>query len=411
MLNPFRTLMTRRAQIAVLGNPVRDAYLDVDTIAFPDQRVLFRTGAEEFEIAYQGETIRFGEKRYAQCDLGALNLARFRVHNGGGVYHTGTQMARLCRQRQLAVAISAIDLVAPWAELELTYAQLGIAHLSLGLEQPVTNLVLTNGKPDRLILKSPDVSVPLTLAQAYQLRSLLPTHLDLLVVNSLRSTDLAYVVMQYAQQMGAAQYSVLTPSLALEARIELQLRRDRASVCNLSEFALIAQAFGIDCPTQEENASLAEVAQAMAVLGKQCKTGDLVVTLGSRGCLTADQMTGTLVHVALRETISPRVQEHVLAHPERKNGVGDRFFGSFVLAHAFAKRGVQNRTAQAAHWASIEMVRQLAPDLTPERHWVVAQQLPNRVCARKGNRLRQEQGEQTAPLPNRMPSPMPLALR
>lgn len=385
MVNLFRNAIAKRTRIAVLGNPVRDAYLDVAAIDFPDRRVVLHSGATQLDIAYQGEAIRFGEKRYAQRDLGTLDLAGcaadFTVRNGGGVYHTGKQMAQLCAQRCLLATISAIDLVQPWPELATAYQQLGIRHLSLGLEQPTTNLVVTNGKPDRLILKSPDADVPLSPAQAQQLRSLLPRQLDLLVVNSLRSTDLAQVVMQHAQQIGAAQYSVLTPSLALDARIELQLRHDRASVCNLSEFALIANAFGIACPTQEESASLAEVAQAMVALTKQGKTGDLVVTLGGRGCITSDRTTGKLVHVGLQDAYRQAVQAHVLVHPERKNGVGDRFFGSFVLAHALAKRGNDNRTAHAAHWASLQMVRQLAPDLTPDRNWVAQRRLAHHSYA------------------------------
>ncbi|MEZ4729475.1 MAG: hypothetical protein R3E79_20280 [Caldilineaceae bacterium] len=414
MLNSLEKLMAKRvnkrAQIAVLGTPVRDAYLDVDAIDFPEQRVTFRTGAEQFEIAYQGDAIRFGEKRYAQCDLGALNLTRFTVRNGGGVYHTGTQMAHLCRQRQLPVAMSAIDLVTPWPELELTYAQAGITHLSLGLAQPATNFVLTNGRPDRLILKSPDASTPLSAAQAQQLGRLLPTPLDLLVVNSLRSTDLARVVMQHAQQVGAAQYSVLTPSLALEARVELQLLRDRASVCNLSEFALIAHAVGIACPTHEESASLADVAHAMLTLARQEKIGDLVVTLGERGCLTGDQATGALTHVALHASYRQQVQAYVLAHPERKNGVGDRFFGSFVLAHAFAQQGYRNRTAHAAGWASLQMVRQLAPDLTPVRHWVASRQLAHGFGRRTGNPVGNGIKGKTRWLPQWTLSPAAVAL-
>lgn len=410
MVHSFRKLMTKQAQIAVLGNPVRDAYLDVDTIAFPEQRVRFSKGATRFDIAYQGDAMRFGEKRYAQCDLSTLDLSSFTVRNGGGIFHTGTQMARLCAQRQIPVAMTAIDLVTPWPELEAAYAQAGIAHLSLDLVQPATNLVLTNGKPDRLILKSPDPVMPLTPAHAQQLRRLLPANLDLLVVNSLRSTDLAHVVIQHAQQIGAAQYSVLTPSLALDARIDLQLRHDRATVCNLSEFALIAQAFGIDCPPHEEDAPVTEIAQAMLALAKQCKIGDLVVTLGSRGCLTGDRTTGALTQVALQAAYRQAIQAQVLAHPERKNGVGDRFFGSFVLAHAFAKRGTNNRTAHAAHTASVEMLRQLAPGLTPEAHWVAERPLACRFGVSRSHQTHKGQGPKPTLLSTRTAAPAGVAL-
>lgn len=410
MVHPFRKFMTKRIQLAVLGNPVRDAYLDVDTIEFPEHRAHFRKGAAWFDIAYQGDTIRFGEKRYAQSDLSAIDMSPFTVRNGGGIFHTGTQLARLCAQRRLLVTMSAIDLVTPWPELEAAYAQAGIAHLSLALVQPATNLVLTNGKPDRLILKSPDPIVALTPAHRQQLRRLLPHQLDLLVVNSLRSTDLARVVMHHAQQVGAAQYSVLTPSLALDARIDLQLRHDRASVCNLSEFALIAQALGIDCPTDEEDAPLPAIAQAMLALARQGKVGDLVVTLGSRGCLTGDRLTGTLAHVALDEGYRQTVQAQLQAHPERKNGVGDRFFGSFVLAHALAKPRTANRTAYAACVASVEMICQLAPTLTPAHHWLVERPLGRGFGVRRGHQPPKAHGEKTTRLPQWPAAPAAAAL-
>jgi len=71
------------------------------------------------------------------------------------------------------------------------------------------------------------------------------------------------------------------------------------------------------------------------------------------------------------------VQEEVLAYPERKNGVGDRFFGSFVLAHALSAGHASNRTVQAARSASLEMVRQLAPELAPTLNWSAVHRLPH----------------------------------
>lgn len=149
----------------------------------------------------------------------------------------------------------------------------------------------------------------------------------------------------------------------------------------------------------------------MLALARVCKTGDLVAALGARGCLTADRTTGKVAHVALHDTVAPRVQAEVLAHPARKNGVGDRFFGAFVLAHAFAKRGCHNRTAQAAHSASLEMVRQLAPALAPARHWVIEQPVAGSFGADKGRRRPKAPGEKTTLLPQWLPAPAAVALR
>src|SRR5204862_1137741 len=98
MSNLSRNFVSKKISMSVLGNPVRDAYLDVDALDFPDQRVVFRVGEAHFDIAYQGEPLRFGEKRVAQSDLGGLNLAGCAIRNGGGVYHTSVQLARLCAQ-------------------------------------------------------------------------------------------------------------------------------------------------------------------------------------------------------------------------------------------------------------------------------------------------------------------------
>jgi sugar/nucleoside kinase (ribokinase family) len=372
-----RTSAPQKLQIAVLGTPVRDAYLDVDAIEFPDQQVVFQVGQAQVTIAYRGEPIRFGEKRCAQRDLAGFNLAGYTIRNGGGAYHTTEQLARLCAHHRLPVALSTIDAVMAWPELAAAYAQLGIRHISLALERSTTNLVLTHGQPDRLILKSPDAPLRLTETQVAHVRTMLPTALDVLVVNSPKSVDLAHVTLQHAQKAGAAQYSVLTPSLSVPDRIERLLGRDRASVCNLSEFALLAKAAGVDCPTQEETARCDEVAQAMAELAQRCKTGDLVVTLGARGCLAGDRTTGTLVHIGLHAHWGQRVQEQVRTHPERKNGIGDRFFGSFVLSHTLLAPGHGNRTVQATRRASVEMVRWLAPELAPDLNWFALRQLPH----------------------------------
>jgi hypothetical protein len=376
------TFSAKQRQIVVLGNPVRDAYLDVEQLEFPDQRVRFCVGGADFDLAYQGEPIRFGEKRFAQMHLERLQIAGLRIHNGGGVYHTTTQLARLCRQRRLPIALYALDLATTWPELEADYNELGIQHRSLALERSATNLVLTNGKPDRLILRSPYTPIQLSELQRDHLRKLLPTRLDLLVVNSPTSGDLARTVIQAAEKAGTAQYSVLTPSLSIRERIELLLRRDRASVCNLSEFAQIAQAVGIDCPVHEECASYAEVAQAMAALASTGKTGDLIVTLGARGCIAGERATGLLAHVGLQPRYWQLVQEQILAHPERKNGVGDRFFGSFVLAHALRFGRSRNPTVPAACAAAVGMVSQLAPELTPAPDWCAVRQLPYRFGPR-----------------------------
>ncbi|MEZ4675998.1 MAG: hypothetical protein R2932_17365 [Caldilineaceae bacterium] len=377
MFHPHRSHLAKRAQIAVLGNPVRDAYLAVEGVNLLADRIRFHAGAAAFDIAYRGEPLRFGEKRYAQEDLSCLDLTSFTIRNGGGVYHTATQMAHLCRQRALPIAFCALDLVEPWPELRAAYAEWGIQHRSLGVERGVTNLILTNGQPERLILKSPLAPVALTPAQQAALRQQLPTRLDLLVVNSLHAVDLARTVMDEAQRRRVPQYSVLTPSLALDARLELQLWRDRASVCNLSEFALIADAFGLDCPRHEEDAAVRDVAAVMWALATKSRTGDLVVTLGSRGCVVANQGRGTVHHVALADTYRQQVQAHVQAEPARKNGVGDRFFGAFVLAHAFGNFHGADRTASAARWAALAMARQLAPGLNPTRDWMKLTPVPS----------------------------------
>ncbi|MCB0111265.1 MAG: hypothetical protein KDE53_35325, partial [Caldilineaceae bacterium] len=365
-----RTHHPRPAHVAVLGNPVRDAYLAVDAIDFATGRVSFQRGTAAFDIAYQGAGLRFGEKREAQCDLSTLDLAPFTIGNGGGVYHTATQLAQLCRQRALPVALTAIEIVTPWPELTAAYTQWGIHHRSLALEPSTTNFILTNGQPDRLILKSPSADSVLTAPAKAALRRQLVRGTDLLVVNSVRSVDLARTVMDEAQRRRIPQYSVLTPSLALNARIALQLQRDRASVCNLSEFALIAAAFGIDCPAHEEGAAVEDVAAVMATVAAQCHSGDLVVTLGGRGCLVGERASGMVRHVVLTDGYRQQVQAYVQAQPACKNGVGDRFFGAFVLAHAFGGTRCTDRTARAAGWASLQMVRQLAPGLAAQRSWV-----------------------------------------
>ena len=375
----------RQLQIAVLGTPVRDAYIEADTIAFPDHCVDFQVEQRHFAIPYQGEPIRFGEKRYAHTDLGSLSLTGCTVRNGGGVYHTTAQLAKLCLVRQLPAAISTIDSVIGWPELETAYSEMAINHISLEVEQGTTNLILTNSKsntaqPERLILKSPEAPMPLSSLQLDPLLDQLPSRLDMLVVNSPKSIDLARRVIDVATQRARAQYSVLTPSLSVADRIELLLMRDQASVCNLSEFALITKA-------NEESAQLEDIAQAMVELTRGCKTGDLVVTLGARGSLVGDRATGSLVHVGLQPRFWQQIQSLGSTHPERKNGIGDRFFGSFVLSHRLTSHRNGNRTVQAACQASLDMVRHLVPHLSPKLNWLVLHSFPQRFAAKATKRV------------------------
>ena len=57
MVNLFRNAIAKRTRIAVLGNPVRDAYLDVEAIDFPDRRVVSLADAEDAADVVAGRVV------------------------------------------------------------------------------------------------------------------------------------------------------------------------------------------------------------------------------------------------------------------------------------------------------------------------------------------------------------------
>ncbi len=353
-----------RTHYWVVGEPTRDVYLRSSSVNFVDHRVDFDTERGRQAVHYAGDPIRWGEKRTAVSDLG--QFAAFPgaiLRNGGGVRNTATHLAKLCQEHQLSHAVTAVDSTREWPALAEEYRVRRVGHFSLGLNGAPVNLILANRGtiPQRTILKSPVACIPLTPQQSNRVYEILSAENGVLLVNSPKDRDLTNSAVLAARRTRAPQFSVLSPSLPVADRLGLLLANDAASVCNLSEFASLAQAMGITCPADETTCRLDDVAEALASVSDRHAAGDVVITLGSRGLLLRDSFTNLVAHVALKPHANLRIQPLIRARPEHVNGIGDRFFAAFVLAHVHFRGNprTNSRAARAAVQASVDVVRDL----------------------------------------------------
>jgi hypothetical protein len=190
------------------------------------------------------------------------------------------------------------------------------------------------------------------------------------LINSPRSPAVAQFVNAAAGAAGARCYAMLTPSLPVGERLRLLTVVDGAG-CDLREFAHLADALGVACPTEENAASLDEVAEAMAEVAALAGRGALVVTLGRRGAIGWDPATRRVYRVSLTPRAAEAVAFELMRHPERVNGSGDRFFASFAVAHAAFNRNprVWSRVKAALVQASVDVVRSYSSMLRPAEGW------------------------------------------
>ena len=366
------TSETMNGKWAIVGTPVQDHFPVVDNVSFAQDQVQLSSGEESFTISYRGQLLKWGDKVTASVGLGEIcsRIKCKEIVNGGGVRNTSAYLAELCERRNLPIRIVAVDNTVPWPELEAEYDSLGVQHVTLEMEQSRINMILTNGTADRVILKSPQESLELDEEQRRDFRRLIPEDLEVMMINSPGSPEVAELASDAAQSANAPQFVVLTTKLRLDLRKKF-LARSQVGVCNLTEFSTIAGALGLPCPTDELSASLPSLARVMDVASRRCRVqGDLVVTLGARGCLVRERNTGEVYHVALRHHHCAETQIVLAAHPERKNGAGDRFFAAFVLAHVLNEGTGRAHAVCAALEASLDAVRYLVPELNPCRDWM-----------------------------------------
>jgi hypothetical protein len=362
----------------LVGSSTRDVYIGVDALKSTASQVAFRNGFGLCLVPLAEGPAFWGRKCLAQVDLSS-HAGLGKIELGGGIWNSTMQLAACITAQSLSIVLVPIDDRACWAEIDAGYRRLGACAVFLGAQAAPTNLVLTNGTPDRIILKSPapPVATPPILDEAALGAAL--HQAQVLLINSPKDGRLARLASNVALAHGVAQYSVLSTSLPIADRVETLLARDAASVCNLAEFQQLAAQLGYSCPSDETDADLVAVASAMARVAGLHAAGDLVVTLGARGCLAADRAAGAVAHIALRPARAVQVQRFVSTCAERRNGIGDRFFGSFVFTHALDDAAAPLlRAWRTALAASIDMVRYLVPNSRPGSHWFVVRPLPVR---------------------------------
>lgn len=357
-------------QINMVGSSTQDIYLSVPDASLSASTITFSANGKQFLLPYQGDPIVWGHKRFLHSDItsqGELLQQATRVENGGGGRNTAVHMVQLAHSSDIVMKVLLIDTTTGCTSLTDECRALAIDYVPLGLEREPRNLILTDVCADRIVLKSPVSTAGMTSAQEAHVRELCRGPLDAILINSPKSAKLVEVVIHASQTAGIPVYAVLTPSLPMVHRLTL-LQMGQGLMSNLAEFALICEALGIDCPRDEANAPLESVASAMIrAAHRHHMRGCLVITLGTRGCLVHTPGPAVVWQISLKPVFQEQVQATLCQMPGHKNGVGDRFFGSFVLAHVLG--GPMASAGQAALQASVDTVRTLAPELSLDATW------------------------------------------
>jgi hypothetical protein len=122
----------------------------------------------------------------------------------------------------------------------------------------------------------------------------------ILIAHLAHDTALVLALARHARALYSA-LKGMSPAdrLALAARSQL-------AVCNLSEFAEMAVAAGIECPDDEQTANLETVAAALRTFQSRVTSGNLALTLGQRGVIAANGYGGAVGHISIRLTPAQR---------------------------------------------------------------------------------------------------------
>lgn len=362
--------MCRR--VVTLGTSVLDVYLHGKAEAYGSGELRFETATSRFAVQCVGEPPVWGGKGLAVADLAAFaDVPEAKTFPGGGVTHSTKQLVEYHRESRINFAISAIDTNHSSPQVATVFAKLGVEYTSLGLASAAINLVLSDAHipPRRLVLRSPALPSASLGGKANTLELLLGPETIALLLNSPKSIEAAAYAVARAKSMGIPIYSVLTPSLPIPFRLERLFSSNETCVCNLSEFAEIVEKLGLVCPVDENQSSVAAVAQAISEVKHLKPCANICVTIGELGCVAADSASGVVCHIGL--TTSARDKVRLCLKPERINGSGDRFFAVFATEHVrFQGRSTENSLSlHAARRACLEVVRSYNKHLNPTDDW------------------------------------------
>lgn len=363
----------------LLGATNHEAVANPACIRFPNHHAEYRLDSVSpiESIPYGGTRhLEWGGKAPATIPLAPFRRRHdFRQQLGGGLRNTAMHMAGLEHLRP--DTITAFDTGERDDTVEREMAACGIDHKSLALHPVKTNVVLTKAgaEPSRVCLTEP--AAELGNADGFEFDFTGGSGIAL--INSCKSVETVRRFSDAALIAGFPQYSVINGALPLAERVALLLARDTASVCNLEEFSALSTELG-GVADDERTANLEWVALAVAGFAVKQETGDLAITLGSRGTLIADRGTGLIAHVALAANYREKVNHVLRCRPDLVLGSGDRWFAAFVASHS-AFRGnpcTQSRAVASALDASASVVNSYSPRLQATTKWFTVRMFERR---------------------------------
>lgn len=360
-----RRRASSRLRIAVVGKSVQDLVVAADRVALGAQSVTFEVQHKTYTIEYTGDQITWGEKRTAAKCFATHDLPLHKSICGGGGVNTALHLADMAARLDVNVGVTLVDTGHPSPQVLTEFSREGVCFRYLKRDDSQVNLVLTErGRPNRIVLRSPARSVPLNDSDLVPILKMVSRYCDVLLINSPRSHQLTEVASEAAANVFLPQYSVVNGALPFKDRIELLVRRDRASVLNLAEFCEIADHAGINCKncSDERTADDQHVGAALSTFVDRFDTGNIIITLGSRGCVVFDREHRECYVVRLKKPACDEVQEHLKSAGHNMNGAGDRWFASFALRAVLnGHNTVTLRNAVTA--ASIDVLDRLCPGI------------------------------------------------
>lgn len=204
-----------------------------------------------------------------------------------------------------------------------------------------------------------------------------------IVLNSNKTPGMIALGLELTRRYDARLYTGLCHLSQLNALEMNELWRSSvALVGNLAELHDLAALLGYDCPANENTASVVDIVAAIEqFVVATGTTADCAITLGKRIAVVYDAGAHRFFHLPLQPECAQMVQAAIAANPGNRNGAGDAFLGSFVLAYEMdhAEGSPWPKAVAAALFAAMATLKKLAPDLTPASDWFAIESVTPRA--------------------------------
>jgi len=381
----LRTLKQRvTGSCLVVGTAVIDAYHTARELVIEAHSVGVDGPAGWEVIPVGGSKLQLCGKANAAVDLTAVaGRLQAREANGGGAINSLRELSRLCDSFAWPLKLRMVDTGITSDKLCEELNRLRAEYYPLGLGPIGRNLVLGSdigGRTGRVVLRGPVPATASLNGDWHRIAVGVDSKLELVIINSPKSDDVAKAAVMTARRSGAFLVAVLTSSTSLDCRLRDLLAKSDAAVANLGEFRELVAPLRIDCPEREHFTSVPGVAEAMSELIEIVACGDLAITMGEVGIVLFDSQKGAIVHIGLTDEARALCRNYLPA--ARINGIGDAYVANLAVAMMFLPQvgPESSRGIHATRRAWMELLAGFNPKfLHPTDRWFTVRILSRRA--------------------------------